>query len=344
MSTPATTLRPGGVDPELLEDLRLVESACRTFGACRERVEPWEAYTFLKVAREEFLTELERLEGWIKTGMGAALCAPVKERLAQIRAELGPLAGKLVRFLVESSSDLLEPGRQDLGLVFLMGSAKARQSAAGWLADREATGKEASLRLRILAKLVDDCLKALRDEAPRPAAPARSPDTAIRRPGAASSRLKPALVENLRLLDRCGALIRGIDPEIGWDLYYAVVTQGEEARREILELEELHAGGKPGEFAGAAHRFRSRLKEIRTSHSSLIPPLRSYLTGLFGSFDDDRDDLTLAILAGTPLGRHRARQWLDDPALCHDEAVASMTVLRARATAYRDAARDKSVA
>lgn len=344
MTTPPTTLRPGGVDPQLVQDLRLVESACRTFGGCRERLAPWEAFTLLKVGRDEFLTEIERIEGWIKTGMGAKVCAPVKDRLDQVRAEFGPLAGRLNRFLIETAPGTLEPDRQDLAVLFLMGSAKARQSVAGWLSDPAGSGADVALKLRILSKLVDGCLTAMREEPPTSAAPARAPETSIHRPKAASSRLKPALVDNLRLLDRCGSLLRSGDPEIGWDLFYLVITQGEEARQAILELEELKSRGKPGEFAGAFHRFRCRLKEIRDGHAGLIPPLRSYLTGLFGSFHGERDDLALAILAGSPEGRHRGRQWLDDPALCHDEAVASMTILRARANAYRDAARNQRVA
>jgi hypothetical protein len=90
---------------------------------------------------------------------------------------------------------------------------------------------------------------------------------------------------------------------------------------------------------GAATRLRSQLKEVRAAHEGLISPLHAYLIGAFGSFDSDRDVLAVALLAGAPQGPHLARQWLDDPALCHDAAVAAMTAMRARASAYLESAR-----
>jgi hypothetical protein len=335
MSTPQAAARHHHVDPELLVDLRLVNSARRMFSACGERVQPWEAFTLVKAAREELQAEIERVQGWIQTGMRALLSPVLKERLAGISAEFGTLAGQLIGFLQTSENCPLEPDHIDFAVVFLMGSANARRSVTRWVSDPAGSAADSSLKLRILSTLVQSCLYALDHPESQPALPE---DTSRRVRGAAI-RLRPDAVAALRVLDRCGALLKQSGVEAGWELYYLALTRADETRLTLEELEQLQTGGKPGEFAGAAQRLRSPLKEVRADHQTLIPPLRAYLTGAFGSFDSERDDLALALLAGSPQGRHFARQWLEDPALCHDAAVASMTAMRGRASSYFDTAR-----
>lgn len=335
MSTPTPAAKRRNVDPETVQDLRLVESARRMFSACGERVEPWEAFTLVKSAREEILSEVDRVQGWVQTGMRASLCASLKDRLTAVRAELGPLAARLTGFLHTCDASSLDPFTLDLAIVFLMGSAKARQSASRWVSDPAGSAADAALKLRILSGHVQACVKALDEPAPR----AEAGDTALRRPGSASIRLKPDVVEALRKLGRCGALLQEAGVAAGWELCFLAVSRPDETRLTVEELEQLRSGGKPGEFAGAAHRLRTQLKQAREANDGLIPSLRSYLTGAFGSFDSERDDLATALLAAAPQGPHLARQWLDDPALCHDAAVAAMTAMRARAAAYLEAAR-----
>jgi len=335
MSTPPSAVRRRDVDPEVLDDLRLVTAAGRMFSACGERVQSWEAFTLVKCAREEVQSEVERVQGWIQTGMRAQLCAPLKERLAGLRAEFGPLAGQLYGYLQTAEACPVGPEDLDLAVVFLMGSAKARRSVTRWVSDPAGSGADASLRLRILSSLVQACVHALDHPEPRTGLPE---DTGRRTRGA-SIRLRPDAVQTLRVVDRCGEMLKKNALTIGWELYTLVLTRSDETRLTIEELEQLQTRGKPGEFAGAAQRLRGPLKEVRAEHEPLIPPLQAYLTGVFGSFDSERDDLALALLAGSPQGRHFGRQWLDDPALCHDAAIASMTAMRARAAAYFEAAR-----
>jgi len=252
-----------------------------------------------------------------------------------IRAEFGSLAGRLTGYLHASAASPVDPSLVELTVVFLMDSAKARESVARWVSDPDGSAAEASLKLQILSAFVRDCARGLEAEAPR----APSGDTALRRPGSASIRLKPDVVDALRVIAGCGALLKESGLGKGWELYTLALIRPAETRLLLEELAQLKTGGKPGEFAGAATRLRSQLKELRAAHDDLIPPLHSYLTGAFGGFDSDRDSLAIALLAGAPQGPHLARQWLDDPALCHDAAVAAMTAMLSRASAYLESAR-----
>jgi hypothetical protein len=99
----------------------------------------------------------------------------------------------------------------------------------------------------------------------------------------------------------------------------------------------LKVDGKPGEFAGALYRFRTRLKDIRSQFDPVALPVGVYLKSIFGTFGGDADELALAFLMASSQGRHRAKQWLDDPELCRGEASASMNGLRTRAEYYLDA-------
>jgi len=335
MSIPTSAPPRRSVDPETLQDLRLVESARRMFGACGERVDLWEAFTLLKSAREELLAEVDRVQGWIQTGMRATLCPSLKERLSSVRTEFGPLAGRLTGYLHASESSPLDPSMIELALIFLLGTAKARESVARWVSDPAGQAADASLKLRILSEFVQSCVKGL----DAPAARAVTGDTALRRPGSASIRLRPDVVDTLRVVAACGALLQECGLGKGWELYTLALIRSGGTRLLLEELAQLKTGGKPGEFAGAATRLRTQIKEVRAAHEDLIPPLHGYLRGAFGGFDSDRDTLALALLAGAPQGPHLARQWLDDPALCHDAAVAAMTAMRARASAYLESAR-----
>lgn len=322
------------IDPQVVEDLRTVEQGCRKFGSCGTRAEFWEVFTLLKTGRTAFEREYERLD---------AAPTPVKVdpsivgRLANIKSELHPLARQLREFLGKSPAGILDGMKQDLALVFLMGSAKARQSVARWIADPVGSAPESTLRLKILSKLVDAYRRALldarRDEAP--AIP--KPDTAVRSMSATTIKLKPEFIDDLCYVARCRRMFESPDTAPTWDLVCLILMQREETRRTIDELGVLQVDGKPGEFAGALYNLRSRLKQVRSQFDSVALPVGAYLKTIFGSFGGEADELALAFLVASSQGRHRARQWLDDPDLCRGEAAASMNGLRTRAAYYLEA-------
>jgi len=325
------------IDPQIVEDLRVVEQGCRTLGSCGTRGEFWEVFTLLKTGRDAFQKECDRLGDLLSRGEKGKVDTAIVERLANIKSELYPLARRLREFLGKSSAGILDGMKQDLALVFLMGSAKARQSVSRWVNDPAGSAAESSLRLKILSRLVDGYRRALldarRDSTPSP----MKPDTTVRSMSPSTVKLKPEFVDDLRYVARCRRMFDGQEAAPTWDLVCLILLQREETRRSIDELGLLKVDGKPGEFAGALYRFRTRLKDVRSQFDPVAVPVAVYLKNIFGSFGGDADELALAFLMASSQGRHRAKQWLDDPELCRGEASASMNGLRTRAEYYLDA-------
>jgi hypothetical protein len=324
------------IDPQVVDDLRVVEQGIQTLGNCGTRAEFWEVFTLLKTGRDAFQKECERLSGWVTQGMKATLDPGLAEQLAKIKTDLYPLARRLRELLGKAPGGILDGMKQDLALVFLMGSAKARQSVSRWVADPAASAAESTLRLKILSRLVDSYRRALLDSRKQGALPPTGPDTTVRSMSPAPPKLKADFVDDLRYVDRCRKLFDGKDPAPAWDLVCLILMQRNETRREIDELSFLKKNGKPGEFAGSLHRLRTQLKEVRAQFDSVALPVGAYLKTIFGSFGGGVDELALAFLVASSQGRHRARQWLDDPELCRGEATASMNGLRSRAARYLD--------
>jgi len=325
------------IDPQVVEDLRIVEQGCRTLGSCGTRVEFWEVFTLLKTGRDAFQKECDRLVESMGRGEKGKVEPAIVERLANIKSELHPLARRLREFLGKSPAGILDGMKQDLALVFLMGSARARQSVAKWVNDPVGSAAESSLRLKILSRLVDSYRRALLDARRESTPSPMKPDTTVRSMSPSTVKLKPEFIDDLRYAARCRRMFEGPDPAPTWDLVCLLLLQRDETRRAIDELGLLKVDGKPGEFAGALYRFRSRLKDVRSQFDPVALPVGTYLKSIFGSFGGDADELALAFLMASSQGRHRAKQWLDDPELCRGEASASMNGLRTRAEYYLDA-------
>jgi hypothetical protein len=325
------------IDLQIVEDLRSVEQGCQILGSCGARAEFWESFTLLKIGRDAYQAEVERIEAQRKLGVDVRLSPEISQKLSFIKTELAPLARQLREFLSKSTAGILDGMKQDLALVFLMGSVKARAAVARWVKDPEGTAAESSLKLKILSKLVDGYRRALLD-ARKQGAPVRSaPDTTIRNMRPTTIRLKPEFVDDLRLVEQGRKLFESAEEMPSWNLICLILMQRDETRRTIEELRQLKTSGKPGEFAGALARLRGQLKQIREQFDSVALPVGAYLKTIFGKFEGPADELALAFLIASSQGRHRARQWLDDPELCRGEATASMNGLRSRAVAYLDA-------
>lgn len=325
------------IDPQTVDDLRIVEQGSQLLAACGTRAEFWESFTLLKTGREAFQTELDRLAARRKENGEAKLDPLLSQKLGQIKTQLSPLARQLREFLAKSSTGMLDGMKQDLALVFLMGSSKARQSVTRWVSDPAKSQAEAALKLKILSRLVDAYRRALLEARREGSPPRAAPDTTVRAMSPASTRLRPEFIEDLRYLERA-CRVRGLPEDSpGWDLICLVLQERDETRRIIDELVQLKSSGKPGEFAGTTARLRSRLKNIHANHDPIALPVATYLKSVFGTFEGRAEEMALAFLVSSPQGRHRAQQWLDDPDLCRGEATASMNGLRTRAMSYLDA-------
>ena len=299
------------IDPRILEDLRIVERGCTLFRSAGVSAEFWQTFILLKTNRDAVRAEIDRLSGLRDRG---ALDPQILEGLANIKAKHGPLVRRMGVFLGKSSLKL-DGERANLAIVFLMGSPQVSR----WMTDPEGSATEYGPRLKTIGRLVEayhtELLKA------QVAAP-RASETPVDPAG------KPDFVDDLRRVDRCRRLFEALDPMLGWELNYLLLTARSETRRLMAELE------RPGEFPAAADRFRQDLLRVRAQHGGFVKDLRAYLGKLYGGWGGEEDELALSFLVASSQGRARVRQWLDEPDLNRGEATASMNGLRKRARGY----------
>jgi hypothetical protein len=299
------------VDPRVLEDFRIVEQGCTLFRSAGVDAEFWQTFILLKTNRDRVQAEIDRLSGL--SGRGA-LDPRILEGLAKIKAKHGLLVRKMGVFLGQSSLHL-DGERANLAIVFLMGSPQVSR----WVTDPEGSATEYGPRLKTIGRLVE----AYRTELfkAQVAAP-RASENPVDPAG------KPDFVNDLRRVDRCRRLLEALEPVLGWELNYLLLTARSETRRMMVELE------RPGEFPGAADRFRQDLLRVRAQHGDFVKDLRAYLDKLYGGWGGEEDELALSFLMASSQGRARARQWMDEPDLNRGEATASMNGLRKRARGY----------
>ncbi len=316
------------VDPQVLEDLRSVEESNTLFGAFGVRPEFWEAFTYLKIDRDGFEAELRRLAELRKEGKGGAISPEVLETFKGIRREFYPLAKRLRAYIL-GLHGTLDGLRLELAIVFIMGSLRGRDAAARWVDDPVAQKPDAELRLRVMGNLVDAYRKALLEQ--RVAAPPQEivpiePPRKASAPGA-PLQVSPQFLDDFRRASRLRELLRG---DL-WEALCLVLVQRAETAAAIAELERLRTDGKPGEFEGEVLRVRGTMGQVRQRYGGFVAELRKFLAGVFGRWEGEIEETALAFIAASPKGRHRARQWLDDPELCRGEAARFVEGLRERA-------------
>jgi hypothetical protein len=159
-----------------------------------------------------------------------------------------------------------------------------------------------------------------------PAAPApSSPETRL------TARLHPQFIQDFELVQRVRRTLEGTRPEaLPWEVHTLVAARRAELPARLDELDRLKQSGGPGEFAGASYVLREQIREARSRHEVLAGNLRSFLEKALGSWSGENEEIALAILLGSAHGRHRAKQWIDDPEVCREEAIKLMRSLLAR--------------
>jgi hypothetical protein len=216
----------------------------------------------------------------------------------------------------------------------MIGSAEDCAAIARWLADPDGGAAASAARIQAVAASIHAYRTALL-EARRTAAPSTVP--AARSRGVPAD-LKPQFIRDLALMRYLREAMRSLEPALGWELGCMMLNEGDAQRPGLEELVRLKDSGKPGEFAGAAYNLRQRFKQLRAETGGLVRDLRAYLGRVFGTWEGELDELSLAFLVSTDQGREKAREWLKDPELRRGEASAMMNGLRSRAKSYLDAA------
>jgi hypothetical protein len=292
------------------------------------RPEFWESFTLLKIDRDRFEAELARLGELRRHGKPGAVSPDVLERFKAMRRDLYPLAKRLRAYMMGLGLPL-DGLRLELALVFMMGSKRGREAAEAWVADPVSQRRDAELRLRVMGNLVDAYRQALLESRvaapPEPAAPAEAPD-------AVPLKVHPKFLDDFRRAARLRELLQEAKaPVERWEALCLVLVQRKETAASIAELERLRAGGRPGEFEGEVFRVRGKLELVRQRYGRIAGELRTFLSGVLGRWEGEAEETAIAFIAASSKGRHRARQWLEDPELCREEAARFVEGLREQA-------------
>ncbi len=148
------------VDPKIVEELLGVERCSMFLGSGPLRPEFWEIFTLLKASRQLVLDEVKRLTDLRAAGQPATIGLELHEKLLDIRRELYGLASDLRPFLSRHPG-MRDGMRLELALVFIMSSARGRESATKWVADPASQGPEVALRIQLMGRMADAYCKAL---------------------------------------------------------------------------------------------------------------------------------------------------------------------------------------
>ncbi len=360
--------RPTGIDPQVLEDLRAVEQFCRLLALHGRRTEFWEAYCLARDERAAVHLEIARLGQLTEAGHAGEIDAALSVKLDLIRRDMGTHVNGLRKYLLQLPVPM-DGLALDLTLVFIMASDKGRQSALGWLSDPQGQLSEAALRITVMKRLVEGYRRALldsriapsaavpaappangpllRDEAP--ANPAKTPtrvlpsstpapenrdDTA---PSSPPSRVYPPVLKDLRRVQRCQVLLKGLENVATWEILSLLLIMREDTRAAVDELYRLKREGRPGEFAGEAYALRQKLRLIRAKYGDFVKALRDYLGVLaIPGWGGPADEMALGFLVASSHDRRRAERWLREPETCRLEAVHHMAEALRRALLHHE--------
>jgi hypothetical protein len=171
-------------------------------------------------------------------------------------------------------------------------------------------------------------------------APKPAPAPASRGTSRPTARILPQVLSDLRVVDRLREVLATLKPPVEvWEGLCLVMAQREETTAAVEDLERLRGGGRPGEYAGAAYVLRDKLRSLGSRHAILVSDLLAYLTKIFGSWRGPAEEMTVALIIASSQGRHRVKQWLEDPELCREDASRFVAGLRQRAQESLEPAR-----
>jgi hypothetical protein len=165
-----------------------------------------------------------------------------------------------------------------------------------------------------------------------PAPPPPAPAPKVQAETRVTARLHPQFIEDYELVQRIRRLLEGPrPPPPPWEIHALVSFRRAEIPAYLDDLERLRRSGKPGEFAGASYALREKIREAMSKYEALAGSLRGYLEKVMSGWKGEAEEIAMAILLGSSHGRHRAKQWLDDPDVCRNEAASLMKSLLDRA-------------
>lgn len=140
---------PPGVDPIVLADLKVAAEAYTFLLSIREPVEFWEIVRLAKTNRSLIQFQLK------EPNRDRSTAQPILEELKPIRQQLSTTVQRLRRYLEKAPGRPDNAERMEMGLSFLLASAKDQQLIARWLEEPDKNLRKAGQKISAMASIAD---------------------------------------------------------------------------------------------------------------------------------------------------------------------------------------------
>lgn len=346
---------PSGVQPQILQALRLARASQAFLGTLARPPELWEAFLLSQAQRMLLRCWLELRVRRMDSQAAAEAEQSIVQRLEDVRREHGPWMAGLNVFLSCLRSIPADNEVHEIVLVLMHVSPQSREAALRWIADPIGTRGEAIEEMNGILRLAkayhsavgDGTTRRERDlepsrptaggDAPAPSgqAEARSPVTRILPRG-----VKMETLQDVGRMDDCRRILKEFDPEVQvWECL-CLVMSNEASRQFIDELVRRKKAAEDQTFAQDARALFERLQAIRREYAPFVGRLAGFLAELpVGRYAIETRELALGFIVAGEVGREHARLWLDKPEHYRQEAATRFEGLIGRAMNYQLALR-----
>lgn len=144
---------PPGVDPEILADVMRVEQCRKIFESTHQQIEVWEVFSLVMLdgdATRQTLEQLLKLHAANEQGEFIEGAMDLFQNLLKVRAKYGKFVRDVRRFVAQLPVGRFGKEHIEMGLGFLVVSARGREAAARWLNEPKRYEAEAANRWEAL--------------------------------------------------------------------------------------------------------------------------------------------------------------------------------------------------
>jgi len=183
---------PGGIDPDIFEDLYTSLAGVGLSHVLKRPAELWEIVQLLRTDRAMVRGEIYRFDGLREAYRAAGIATTIVKKLDGIRERIGPMIQSLRKFLATVPGTPAPGEPQEFVIAFITLSPKGRDAVAKWVADPAGSVADATGKIRAINGIVDGYRQALRQFKPVPPPPSSPLDKENR----------PQLTDRFNAVDR----------------------------------------------------------------------------------------------------------------------------------------------
>jgi hypothetical protein len=162
---------PSGVDPDIFEDLHTSLSGLTLCHVIDHPAELWELVQLLRTERAMVRGEIYRHNGLGESYRAGGIARTIIQKLDSIRERTGPLIQGFRKLLAKVPGTPADPETLEFVIAFITISGKGRDAVAKWVADPGGSVDDAAGKIRVIAGIVENYQKALREWMPVPPPP-----------------------------------------------------------------------------------------------------------------------------------------------------------------------------